>query len=88
MDNELYALAEKLAGERGKGASLERVAKLFSTDAGKRVLATLLADGGDSVKRAADAVKSGDVSGIGEIISKVASTPDGEAILDELKSGL
>ncbi len=85
MDNELYTIARKLAGDK---ASLERVAKILSTDKGRRVISELLSGGGLNIKDAADAVKRGDVSGIGNVISKIASTQDGAELLDELKSEL
>ncbi len=88
MDNDLSGFAKNLSdtlGGNGKKKALENIMRLLSTDSGKRVMASLLSDGGERVKRAAEAAKSGDVSGVESIISAMAKTPDGEKLISELR---
>ncbi len=70
----------------GKGNSNEVFSKLFellATEKGKKVLAMLLADGGEQLKSAAERAKVGDTSGVFEIITKIGSTKEGAEILAE-----
>ncbi len=86
MGNELEGLAKSLAdtvGGKG-GMNFEKLIKLFSTDSGKKILASLLADGGERVKRAASGAKSGDMSGVQGIISSISETDEGKQLLAEL----
>ena len=88
MDNDISGIAKKLSdalGGSGKRTALDSVLRLLSTESGKRVIATLLSDGGERVKHAAEAVKSGDTSGVEGIISAIAKTPDGEKLISELQ---
>lgn len=75
------SIMEKFGG--GKG-SFENVLKLFSSPSGKKVLETLLADGGKSLKAAAEKVKSGDKSGIEDVIASISATDEGKALLEEI----
>lgn len=87
MENDFSALLKGLMGmANGKAgaASFENVIKILSTDEGKRVISELMSDGGESVKKAAEAAKRGDASGIGEIISRVAKTPEGASVLAQI----
>ncbi len=91
MDNDLSSLAKNLVDSisgKGKKLSLEHVAKLLSSDNGKKILAALLSDGGERVRRAAEAAKGGDSGGIHDIISSIAETPEGAALLRELGGDL
>ena len=63
---------------------MEQIIKLLSTENGKRVLATLMADGGARIKNAAEGAKRGDLGGVSSIISSIAETEDGRQILSEL----
>lgn len=86
MGNELEGLAKSLAdtvGGKG-GMNFEKLIRLFSTDSGKRVLVSLLSDGGERVKRAASGAKSGDMSGVQSIVSSIAETDEGKQLLAEL----
>ena len=85
MANELEGLAENLAGKisGNGGIRFEKLIRLFSTDAGKRILASLIADGGDKVKRAAVNAGAGDMSGVQDIIASIAETEEGRALLSE-----
>ena len=90
MDYDLSSLAKSLAGGvngKGEKLSLESVARLLSSDNGKKVLAALLSDGGDRVRRAAEAAKRGDTEGVSDIIKSISEIPEGEAILRELRGG-
>ncbi|MBE6912762.1 MAG: hypothetical protein IJO61_05715 [Oscillospiraceae bacterium] len=86
MDRELDSVAKKLTETiNGKGGiSLEKVMRLLATPGGKRVLAALLSDGGQKIKRAATDAKNGNNKGIQEIIASISETEDGRAILQEL----
>lgn len=86
MGNELEGLAKNLADTvNGKGGfKLEHIIRLLSTEGGKRVLASLLSDGGERVKRAAASAKDGDMSGVQAIISSIADTEEGRQLLGEL----
>ena len=91
MGNDLSDFAKKLSdmlGGNEKKKTLENVMRILSTDSGKKVMASLLSDGGESVKRAAEAAKNGDIGGVEGIISAMARTPDGEKIISELKEDL
>jgi len=90
MGNELENLAMSLGNMvNGKGgASLENLVRILSTDSGKRILATLMSDGGERVKRAATGAKSGDMSGVRDIIASVAETEEGRRLLAELTKGM
>ena len=87
MGMDLEGLARmfyKSAG--GKGNSNEiftKLLELLSTEKGKKVLATLLADGGEQLKSAAERAKNGDTGGVFEIITKIGSTKEGAEILAE-----
>ncbi|MBR5543338.1 MAG: hypothetical protein IKU65_04510 [Oscillospiraceae bacterium] len=82
MADDVSNLAKKLMDKFGGGkVDFEQVLKLFSTDAGKKVLATLLSDGGNNLKQAAEKAKNGDISGVGEIVSAISSTNEGREIL-------
>ena len=85
MANELEGLAKNLTDAiSGKGnISFEKLIRLFSTDSGKRILASLVADGGDRVKRAAMGAKSGDMSGVQGLVASIAETEEGRALLAE-----
>lgn len=89
MDNELQGLAEGLANTvNGKGGfKIEQIVKLLSTDSGKKILAMLMSDGGERVKRAAQGAKGGDLSGVQGIVASIAETPEGRALLSELMNG-
>lgn len=87
MSNELDALARGLAesiGGKGAGVNLDGLAKILSTDSGKRVVSSLLSDGGESIKRAAMEAKNGNMSGVQNIIAQINSTPDGAKLLSEI----
>lgn len=87
MSSDLENLAKNLAATaqgRGAGISIEELAKILSTQDGKRVMSMLLADGGEKLKRAAKDASSGDVSGIRDVISSVASTKEGADILSKI----
>ena len=87
MDRDLEGVAKKLADTiNGKGGALsfERVMRLFATPGGKKVLAHLLSDGGQKIKRAAFEAKNGNTKGIQEIIAAISETEDGKAILNEI----
>ena len=87
MDRDLEGVAKKLADTiNGKGGTLsfERVMRLFATPGGKKVLAHLLSDGGQKIKRAAFEAKNGNTKGIQEIIAAISETEDGKAILNEI----
>ena len=84
MDNDLSNLAKNITeGFNGKKkhGMLESVARLLSDERGKRVLEKLLSDGGGNVRRAAEAAKNGDVSGVEGIISSIAETAEGRELL-------
>jgi hypothetical protein len=88
MDNDLSNLAKSLVGGNDGGKlSLENVARLLSGENGKKVLSALLSDGGERVRRAAEAAKRGDTTGVSDIIKSISGTPEGSAILEEIKSG-
>ena len=89
MSNELENLAENLAGTvNGKGSiKIEQIIKLLSTDSGRRVLASLMADGGVRLKAAAEGAKKGDLNGIQSVISSIAETEEGKSLLNELMRG-
>ncbi len=87
MEKDFSSFAKNLVeGFEGKGTktSLEHVARLLSGENGKKVLASLLSDGGESVRKAAEAAKSGDTGGIYNIISSISQTPEGKELLREL----
>ena len=86
MANELEGIAKNLAESvSGKGGiKLEKIMRALSTDSGKKILASLLSDGGEKVKRAAQGAKNGDVSGIQSIISAVSQMEEGKNFLSEL----
>ena len=86
MGNELEGLVKNLTGAMsGKDElKLEQIIRLLSTDSGKKILASLMADGGENIKRAAAGAKSGDMSGVQSIISSIASTEEGRDVLNEL----
>ncbi len=87
MNDEFNSLAEglsKLISGGNGSATFEKLIKLLSTEKGKKVLAMLLSDGGESVKRAATGAKNGDMSGVYSIMANVASTKEGAEILKEL----
>lgn len=86
MAKDLEHLAENLADTvSGKGnIKMEQIIKLLSTDGGKRVLASLLSDGGAKIKSAAEAAKSGNLTGVQSVISSIAETEDGKTLLSEL----
>ena len=86
MSNELENIAKNLSDTvNGKGGfRMEQIIKLLSTENGKRVLATLMADGGARIKNAAEGAKRGDLGGVSSIISSIAETEDGRQILSEL----
>ncbi len=88
MSNELDSLAKDLSDTvNGKGGfRIEQIIKLLSTESGKRVLASLMADGGARIKNAAEGAKRGDLGGVSSIISSIAETEDGKQILSELMS--
>ena len=88
MDNDLSGFAKNISdslGGGGKKKALENIMCLLSTDSGKKVMASLLVDGGENIKRAAEAAKRGDVSGVESVISAIAKTPDGEKLISELQ---
>lgn len=89
MSKELEFLAENLADTvNGKGKiKMEQLIKLLSTESGKRVLASLLSDGGTRIKTAAESAKNGDLTGVRSVISSIAETEDGKALLNELMNG-
>lgn len=90
MSKELEGLAKNLADAvngNGGGINLQKALSLFSTESGKKVLAKLLADGGERVRRAASVAKSGDMSGVQSIIASVAETEEGRRLLGELMNG-
>lgn len=87
MDKELEVVAEKLSDTvlgKGGGLSFEKVMKLLATPGGKQVLAHLLSDGGQRIKRAAIDAKKGNMNGIREIIASISETEEGRNILGEL----
>ncbi len=86
MSKELEHLAENLADTvNGRGnIKMEQIIKLLSTDRGKRVLASLLSDGGTRIKTAAEAAKKGNLTGVQSIISSIAETEEGKSLLNEL----
>ncbi len=89
MDRDLEGVAKKLANTingKGGGLSFEKVMKLFATPDGKRVLAHLLSDGGQKIKRAAFDAKNGNTKGIQEIIASISETEEGRKILNEILS--
>lgn len=89
MGYDLSSLAKSLSGGmNGDGKlSLENVARVLSSDNGKKVLAALLSDGGERVRRAAEAAKNGDTAGVSDVIKSISEMPEGEAILRELQRG-
>ena len=86
MPNELEGLAKNLAdsvnGKGGKG--LEKIMKALSTESGKRILMSILSDGGEKVRKAATGAKNGDMRGVQAIISSVAETEEGRELLSDL----
>ena len=84
MDNDLSSLAKNITeafdGKKKKGM-LENIARLLSGENGKKVLETLLSDGGEGVRSAAEAAKKGDMKGVEGIISSIAQTPEGIEML-------
>lgn len=86
MDNEMEKLAKNLADSVGKsgGINFEKLVGLLSSESGKRILASLLSDGGVRVKKAAELAKNGDMSGVGGIISSIAATEEGRELLLKL----
>lgn len=86
MSKDLEHLAENLADTvNGKGnIKMDQIIKLLSTESGKRVLASLMADGGARIKNAAEGAKQGNLDGVSSIISSIAETEDGKQILNEL----
>ncbi len=89
MSNELESLARGLAegiGGKGAGINIDGLARILASDSGKRVVASLLADGGENVKHAAQSAQNGDMSGVQNIISQIGSTPDGAKLLSEIIS--
>ena len=90
MDNDISALVKNLTSAiNGKKSSisLEQIANILSTDDGKKVLASLLSDGGEKVKKAAEGARHGDISGVEDIISGISHLPEGEKILREITKG-
>ncbi len=91
MDNDLSFLAknlsEKLGGD-GRKKALESIVRLLSTDSGKKVMASLLSDGGDALKRVAESAKNGDAGAVAGVISMIASTPEGLELLKTLRDDL
>jgi len=91
VDNSLSSLAKSLGdmiSGKGKQGSIEGVARLLASESGKRVVASLLADGGERIKLAAEAAKNGDTSGIEGIIASVASSRDGAELLRSIGEDL
>lgn len=88
MDNEMEKLAKNLADSVGRSGKMnfEKLIGLLSTENGKKILASLLADGGVRVKKAAELARNGDMSGVGGIIATIASTEEGRALLSKLSS--
>ena len=86
MGNELEGVAKSLTDAmNGKNSlKLEQIIRLLSTESGKKILASLMADGGENVKRAANGAKNGDMSGVQNIISSIAGTEEGRNVLGEL----
>lgn len=86
MSKDLEHLAENLADTvNGKGnIKMEQIIKLLSTDGGKRVLASLLSDGGARIKSAAEAAKKGNLTGVQSVISSIAETEEGKELLNGL----
>lgn len=86
MANELEGLAKNLTDSiSGKGGiNFERLMRILATDAGKRILASLLSDGGERVKRAAYSAKTGDMSGVQSVIESIAETEEGRELLGQL----
>ena len=85
MDNEMEKLAKNLADSVGKseGVNFEKIVSILSTDSGKKVLASLLSDGGVRVKKAAEMAKNGDMSGVGGLIATISSTEEGRNLLSK-----
>ncbi len=87
MGNDLEALAKSLADTANggnAGISINKLMQIFATDSGKKVLASLLADGGARVKNAANSAKNGDLGGVRDIISSISSTKDGADVLSQI----
>ena len=86
MGNDLERLAESLAATvSGKGGiSIETLVRMLSTDGGKKILASLMSDGGTRIKNAAVSAKGGDMSGVRDVIASVAETEDGRKLLSDL----
>ena len=91
MDNDTSrlagALGDMIAGKGGLGG-FEGVSRLLSTDSGRRVVSSLLADGGENVKSAAEAAKRGDLSGVEGIIASIAKTAEGAELLRRIGEDL
>ena len=83
MENEMEKLAKSLTDSVGKsgGIKFEKLVGILSTDGGKKILSSLLSDGGVRVRKAAELAKNGDMSGVGEIIATIASTEEGRELL-------
>ena len=87
MGNELEALAKSLADTANgasSGISIDKLVRILATDSGKKVMASLMSDGGERIKNAAGAAKSGDLSGVMNIISSISSTKDGAEVLSQI----
>lgn len=87
MANDMEMLAKALLGN-GVGekvsANYGKFAQILQSPQGKEVLASLLQDGGDSLKKAADNAKKGDMSGAQQIISNILSTKEGSETIKKI----
>ena len=91
MDNDLSGLVKNITeafdGKKKKGM-LENIARILSGENGKKVIETLLSDGGEGIRRAAESAKKGDMRGVEGIISSIAQTPEGVEMLRKFSEDL
>lgn len=85
MADDASNFAKNIMDKFGGGSvNFEQVLKLLSGPGGKKVLSELLSDGGKSLREAAERAKSGDMSGVRDVVSSISKTQEGKEILKEL----
>ena len=80
MSNDYERLASSLF--QGKAPqNLDSLKEMLSTKESRRILSSVLADGGSAVKRAAEDAKHGDMSSAKSLIETLAKTPGGAELI-------
>lgn len=67
--------------------SAEDVRRVLASDEGRQLLAMLRSAGGDSLNRAMDAVRTGDVEKAKEILAPTLRDPEAARLLESLRHG-